>query len=126
MKAITIPADFEVQPIDPKDPNAIDPATCGTCGLTWDDGIPTSWTPAPSGRCPFEYFHPETETEDVFRLYVRTGNAAFADDPAPELARILRAIADRVESGEDLSHYLTVFDVNGNDVGRFALKEEDA
>jgi hypothetical protein len=52
-----IPADFEVQPIDPDDPTAIDPATCGTCGLTWDDGVSTSWTPAPSGRCPFEYFH---------------------------------------------------------------------
>jgi hypothetical protein len=32
-------------------------ATCGHCGLTWDDSISTSYTPAPSGRCPFEYFH---------------------------------------------------------------------
>jgi hypothetical protein len=54
-----IPADFPVQPIDPDDPSAIDPATCGTCGRTWDDGKVTSWTPAPSGRCPFEYFHGE-------------------------------------------------------------------
>lgn len=57
---ITIPADFPVQPIDPNDPTAKDPATCGTCGLSWDDGKSTSWTPAPSGRCPFEYFHRET------------------------------------------------------------------
>mgnify|MGYP007044121884 CR=1 FL=1 len=29
-------------------------ATCGECGRSWDDSIPTSMTPAPSGRCPFE------------------------------------------------------------------------
>jgi hypothetical protein len=32
-------------------------ATCHTCWLSWDDSIPTTWTPAPSARCPFEYFH---------------------------------------------------------------------
>lgn len=32
-------------------------ATCGHCGLTWDDSISTSYTPAPSARCPFESFH---------------------------------------------------------------------
>jgi hypothetical protein len=31
--------------------------TCGECGRSWDDGIPTGYTPAPSGRCPFESFH---------------------------------------------------------------------
>lgn len=55
---IQIPADFPVQPISAEaEAEAVDPATCGTCGLTWDDGIVTSWTPAPSARCPFEYFH---------------------------------------------------------------------
>lgn len=34
-----------------------DLATCWTCGRTWDDGVPTAWTPAPSARCPFEYSH---------------------------------------------------------------------
>jgi hypothetical protein len=29
-------------------------ATCGDCGRAWDDSIPTSLTPAPAGRCPFE------------------------------------------------------------------------
>lgn len=29
-------------------------ATCGACGRSWDDTIPTWATPAPSGRCPFE------------------------------------------------------------------------
>lgn len=38
-----------------------DMATCGTCGLTWNDVIPSSLTPAPSGRCPFEYIHEEME-----------------------------------------------------------------
>lgn len=52
-----IPADYPVQPIDPE--SSADAATCGECGLSWDDGKATSMTPAPSGRCPFEYFHPE-------------------------------------------------------------------
>ncbi|AYD82172.1 hypothetical protein KNU13_gp86 [Gordonia phage Turuncu] len=30
---------------------------CGECGRSWDDAIATSWTPTPSGRCPFEYDH---------------------------------------------------------------------
>ena len=57
-----IPADWEVQPIAPGQ-EAEDPATCGECGLTWDDGIPTGMTPAPSGRCPFEPFHIHDEDE---------------------------------------------------------------
>jgi len=55
-----IPADFEIQPLKPGE-KAQDPVTCGACGRTWDDAIPTSWTPAPSGRCPFEYFHSEDD-----------------------------------------------------------------
>lgn len=54
-----IPSDFPVQPLqsgEAAEP-AKDRATCGTCGLSWDDGIATSWTPTPAGRCPFEYFH---------------------------------------------------------------------
>lgn len=31
--------------------------TCGACGRSWDDGITTGLTPAPSGRCPFEDEH---------------------------------------------------------------------
>lgn len=50
-----IPKDFPVQPVNAE--NTKDPVTCGCCGLTWDDAISTSWTPAPAGRCPFEYFH---------------------------------------------------------------------
>lgn len=51
-----IPADFPVRPLRPRDP-AKDRVTCGECGHSWDDAIVTGWTPAPSARCPFEYFH---------------------------------------------------------------------
>jgi hypothetical protein len=34
-------------------------ATCGTCGLSWNDALISGLTPAPSGRCPYEYLHPE-------------------------------------------------------------------
>lgn len=44
-------------------------ATCGTCGRSWDDTISTSMTPAPSGRCPFEYEH-EIEPEPLQYHYV--------------------------------------------------------
>lgn len=30
---------------------------CGTCGRAWDDTRVSQWTPTPSGRCPFEYWH---------------------------------------------------------------------
>lgn len=53
-----VPEDFPVQPLKPGQ-DATDPVTCGTCTRTWDDAVATSWTPTPSGRCPFEYFHLE-------------------------------------------------------------------
>lgn len=51
-----IPADHPVQPLGPDDP-AECRATCGHCGLSWDDGKVTSLTPTPAARCPFEWFH---------------------------------------------------------------------
>lgn len=56
VKPSEIPKDFPVRPLRAGQ-RAIDRATCGTCGLSWDDGKSTSYTPAPSARCPFEYFH---------------------------------------------------------------------
>jgi len=56
--AISVPKDFPVQP----DPNGN--ATCGVCGLSWDDDVVTSFTPVPAGRCPFEYFHEDWDEED--------------------------------------------------------------
>lgn len=34
-----------------------DIATCGNCGESWNDALITERTPAPSGRCPYEYEH---------------------------------------------------------------------
>jgi hypothetical protein len=63
--AVRVPRDFEVQPLKPGE-NPPGKATCGSCGLSWDDAKPTRWTPAPSARCPFEYFHaPEKETNEL-------------------------------------------------------------
>ena len=66
----------------------------------------------------------------TFTVKIDCGNAAFCDEAgnvtndsaAPELARILREIADRIEAGTDYGWFKTILDVNGNDVGRFAMK----
>lgn len=67
----------------------------------------------------------------TFRVTIDTDTAAFAGDAygaSPmgernaETARILRTVATRLEQGEDFSYYVTLFDVNGNDVGRAAFK----
>ena len=47
-----VPADWPVRPYD--GPGA---TICNACGRGWIDTIPTSMTPAPSGRCPFEQWH---------------------------------------------------------------------
>lgn len=56
-----VPKDFPVKPIranaHQQRSAASDLVTCGTCNRSWDDAIVTTWTPAPSARCPFEYFH---------------------------------------------------------------------
>lgn len=51
-----VPDDFPVTVLGPDDP-AQDRVTCGECGRAWDDAVPTSYTPTPAGRCPFEAFH---------------------------------------------------------------------
>lgn len=63
-----IPPDHPVQPLAP-DQLVPGRTTCGYCGLSWDDDQPTSLTPVPSARCPFEYFHkpdPVAEQEAKF------------------------------------------------------------
>lgn len=84
-----------------------------------------------------------------FQLTIDCTNAAFDPNPAPELARLLRTVADRLDSvalatspagrvlqepyqrldytdrrGGWLGHYQTVRDINGNDVGRYAVKQD--
>lgn len=65
-----IPASFPVRPLRAGHTCAT-AATCGACGQSWDDGIATSYTPAPSGRCPFESFH--RKTRDEFQVWGNYG-----------------------------------------------------
>lgn len=58
---------------------------------------------------------------------IRCKNAAFGDtqtDAAVEVSRLLRQIADNVESGR---HFIPISDVNGNRVGsaNFVIDYED-
>ena len=55
-----------------------------------------------------------------------TTNAAFDGDALrTESARILRALADRIEAGDFSGLYQTVRDSNGNACGTFRLKPCD-
>jgi hypothetical protein len=47
-------------------------------------------------------------------IAISTGNAAFEGDYGYELARILRELADKFESGQEP---LKIRDINGNTVG---------
>lgn len=93
-----IPADFPVRPLSfnaaLNNPNA---CRCGTCGRSWDDSIATSYTPAPSGRCPFEYYHVESRTTRTTRK-PRTPSRL---DLAQDLADTLRAAEGVCESYAD-------------------------
>lgn len=63
----------------------------------------------------------------MFRLSIECDNAAFDDENCTaEIATILRAVAARVENGEeaDFFKYRNVQDVNGNVCGTFRLKDE--
>jgi hypothetical protein len=101
--AIKIPKDFEVQPLR-ADQRVEARTTCGTCGLSWDDDRPTSYTPAPSGRCPFEAFHDDedarqrADAERDVRAFVehveKTHDAKFD----PLAWEILRCVVCRQES----------------------------
>lgn len=61
----------------------------------------------------------------ILNLYIRTDSDAFQPDPAPELARLLRAVADRIEAEGAPSMYLSIHDAGGVSVGRYALKPGD-
>lgn len=61
----------------------------------------------------------------IFKLYIRTGNAAFDENKSEEVARILREVADKIEANGVQRHFQSIRDINGNDVGRFAEKDEE-
>lgn len=52
----------------------------------------------------------------TYLVRIETDNDAFYPDPGPELARILRTLADRLE-GEGSSEPIRLRDYNGNTVG---------
>jgi hypothetical protein len=54
----------------------------------------------------------------MFTLTIRTDNAAFDDDPVPELVKLLAEVAAKLEAGTRDS---TVRDLNGNTVGEYRL-----
>lgn len=60
-----------------------------------------------------------------FTLKFDTDNAAFDDDRNGEIVRILLSTAAKIESHGLSGFYETVRDVNGNGIGRFALKNSD-
>lgn len=60
----------------------------------------------------------------MLKLFIETGNAAFDDEPATELARILRGLADKIEA--DPLPYRALYDVNGNKVGECQISESEA
>jgi hypothetical protein len=64
---------------------------------------------------------------EIFNLYFSVENEAFEQSPSIEIARILRDIADRIEHSTkfDLSYYRTIRDLNGNDIGRYAIKPNE-
>jgi len=67
----------------------------------------------------------------AFTLTINTDNEAFGEYPnidrrLLETARILKKVARMLENGEDFSMFRTLFDINGNDVGRAAFKNWNA
>jgi hypothetical protein len=64
----------------------------------------------------------------MFKLEIETVNAAFDDEPASEIARILRELAGKMErEGAPARGYSwTLWDVNGNRVGRAYVSKASA
>ena len=58
----------------------------------------------------------------MFSLQISTDGSAFEGFSGHEVARLLRALAKKVESGEEVDGVL--FDVNGNRCGEWALEAE--
>lgn len=61
-----------------------------------------------------------------YTLTIRTDGAAFEEEAGPELARILRRLADGLDRGgiapEDVTR---LYDINGNNVGRAHTVDQD-
>lgn len=57
----------------------------------------------------------------TFTIKLDTDNEAFGDRPEDEIARILRGIAETLETHDCTGVHETIRDSNGNAVGRFKL-----
>lgn len=53
------------------------------------------------------------------KIIINTGNAAFQPDARPEIARILRKLAETIEDN-DIPTWL--WDISGNKVGKVEMK----
>lgn len=60
-----------------------------------------------------------------YRIEIAIGNDAFSPEPGPELARILRKLAHRIEGSDEegLESIIRLLDYNGNAVGTAALSD---
>jgi hypothetical protein len=90
----TVPTDHPVQPV--RAPHWSDRdhglTQCGSCGRYWDDSVPTSLTPVPSGRCPFEYFHGGPVPADDATREMLAGQDAVRQANAETLRKITRYV----------------------------------
>jgi hypothetical protein len=63
----------------------------------------------------------------TWNIQFSDNNAAFADEPATECARILRELADKFEAGGPDCEYISenIRDINGNTVGYVTYYHDD-
>jgi hypothetical protein len=61
----------------------------------------------------------------MLQIHFKTDNAAFDDMPGLEIARILRALADKLESATSAANG-PIHDVNGNRVGAYSFEPSEA
>lgn len=102
-----VPSSFAVRPLR-KGQKAKDRMTCGTCGLSWDDAKSTSWTPVPSGRCPFEYFHrydDEHVTQVLLDFIFRQGKKHMYVDARGYWLDVASEESDKVERYVNISKW---------------------
>lgn len=98
-------------------------ATCGECGRSWDDAFASGVTPAPSGRCPFEYQHktrravPVAHAQQISRNALRmlhasrVGRGIVAEQmPAAEQHRVEIELTALAQLAAECGAYLSVRD----------------
>ena len=59
-----------------------------------------------------------------FTVEISTGNAAFEDNEAREVARILLSLVETLQRLDGLPAHISLYDLNGNKVG-FAQEEQE-